>query len=164
MAALCPVCKTPTTEALVTVRGKKMCVVCLEAKKSAAKAKDAKLAAKLNDPDRKAIEQFILALWSLDAIPTSVSRQLDLFAPQYRYADMLYALHYFYHLEGKEIPDEPTIGIIPYIIREALAHKRRLASAAEANATFVVDNQPETITIHHRSVPHQFLGYSMEDL
>lgn len=161
---ICPVCKVSATEALITVRGKKMCHSCLEAKKEAARAKDAKLAAKLNDPDRKAVEQFILSLWSLDSVPVGIAKQLEQFSKTYRYTDILYALHYFYDLEEREVPSEPTVGILPYIMKEAMAHKHKLEDAAVANASFVADNEPETITVHRRTGAYQPLGYSMEDL
>lgn len=161
---VCPVCKSPTTDALVTVRGKKMCLSCLEAKKEAARAKDAKLAAKLNDPDRKAVEQFIISLWSLDSIPIGIAKQLEQLSKSYRYTDILYALHYFYDLEEHEVPAEPTVGILPYIMKEALAHRQKLETAAAANASFIADNKPQTIVVHHRSGAYQPLGYSMEDL
>lgn len=162
--ATCSLCKLPSTEPLVTVRGKKLCPVCLEAKKKAAKIKDEKRAAKINDPDRRAVEQFVCMIWSIPEIPISVSKQLEQLGKKYRYTDILYTLRYFYQLEEREIPDEPTIGIVPYIIKDALEYRSMLESAAEANASFVADNKPTTITIHHSPGGQQLLGYSVEDL
>lgn len=162
--AVCSVCKINTTEPLVTVRGKKLCPACLEAKKHAARTKDEKRAAKINNPERRAVEHFVCSLWSVPEVPIGVAKQLDQYEKTYRYADILYALHYFYDLEEREIPAEPTIGIVPYIMSQALQYRDILASATEANASFVADDTPETITIHHRPGNHQFLGYSVEDL
>lgn len=163
MASVCSVCKIPS-EALVTVKGKKMCPSCYEAHKASLKAKDAKLAAKFADPDRKAVEQYLLTLWPSDQLPPHISRQLEQQSKVYRYTDILYALRYFYELEENEVPEEISVGIIPYVMKEAMEHKQRMASAAAANASFVATNDINTVIVHRRPSAHQFLGYSVEDL
>lgn len=164
MAPICPTCKLPVDSSCISYRSKKYHPACLEALKSAARAKDTKLAAKASDPARKELNAFLLRLWEISDIPFVLDKQIEQYSKQYSLEDITYALHFFFELEGNEIPPEPTIGIVPHIISRALEHRRRIDEAEAANASFVPHEGYTTIHIQHPSLNGRSLLYSIDDL
>lgn len=164
MASVCPTCKLPVDSSCVSYKSKKYHPACLEALKSAARAKDTKLAAKAADPARKELNAFLLRLWEVPDLPFVLDKQIEQYSKQYSLEDIAYALHFFFELEGNEVPPEPTIGIVPHVMGRALEHRRRINDAAAANASFVPRETCTTIHIRHPSLNGRNLLYSIDEL
>ena len=164
MASTCPACKLPIDPSCISYKGKKYHPQCLEALKAAARAKDAKLAAKASDPERKALEEFLLNIFGLSALPVAVVKQIDQYSKQYTYGDILYALHFYYVLEGNDPASDATIGILPYIYPRAMEHRKRIEAAAKANASFEARSLEATIQIHRPRDGYRALNYTIDEL
>lgn len=164
MASSCPACKLPLGPAFIQYKGKKYHPQCHEAMKAAAMAKDAKLAAKIQDPDRKKLEDFLLQVFNLHELPLATIKQIEHFHKTYSYDDMFYALYYFYILEGNDPLPDAHIGILSYVFHEAMEHRKRLAEAAEANMNFESKSEEVTIQIQRPHDGFRILNYTIDEL
>ena len=164
MASTCPACKLPIDSAYVQYKGKKYHPQCHEAMKAAAMAKDAKLAAKASDPDRRKLEELLLRVFDLPELPPNVTKQIEHYHKMYHYDDMFYALYYFYILEGNEPLPEASIGILSYVFNEAMEHRKRLTDAAQANAAFEPRSEDVTIKIQRPKDSFHALSYTIDEL
>ena len=165
MPTICHSCKQPIdSSSCVTYKGKKYHPACVAAMKSAARAKDARKAAKSADPARKQLELDICHRWQLSDLPASVSAQVDQLASRYSYEDILYALHFFYDLDEHPLPDRPSVGIVPYVIDEALEYRGKLAATQQLNASFAPVLESITLQVRRPANTFHTLTYALEDL
>lgn len=162
----CPICKLAVSPPCETYKGKKYHSACFETLKAAARAKDAQKSARNSDPDRKLVEDLLLEVFQLSALSPQLIRQIDQYSQQYSFADMFYALRWYFILEDNEPSEDssPTIGILPYIFAEAMEYRQSLDDAAEANATFQPQTADTTVQIHRPANKYRQLGYDMGDL
>lgn len=168
-ASVCASCHKPfsTTDSPVSYRSKPYHPACLEAMKAAARAKDAKKSAQLNDPALKELRGYLLQLFELQSLTPLLEKQIkDMHSNEspISYEEMLLALRYFYDLQGNKVSTEyvPSIGIVPYVVDEAREFKEIVAKAEEANREFVPENK--TVVVQVRPSGWSDLGYRMEDL
>ena len=133
--------------------------------KSAARAKDVKASAALNDPDYLALENFLKSLYSLSSLTPLLTRQIkDLHTGEscLSYADILLALQYFYNIEENKPLDQPSIGIVPYVVEEARKVRDCLRDAREHNSRYTPKD--DTVTVYIKDQSAEPSRINIEDL
>lgn len=168
----CAKCTLPITPAAsgVKYRSKTYHPACLESMKAAAKQKDAKTSAQLNDPDLQRLTSYLCECFSIPALTPMLSKQVADLRTQrgYSYASILLAARYFFEmgqgaLQQDDDTRQPTLGIIPYIYDEAMRYWRTVDEANEVNQARTLQNRTVIVPFSPKS---RFLDCScnIEDL
>lgn len=155
----CPSCKKPVDSSGVKYKGKLHHQECYEAMLNAARAKDAKKAVKASDPDRKELEQYLLSAFELEALTPLLRKQIDDLNKKYPYADILYTVRYIIEIDEGDLIQQPSIGLVPYKMDEAMAFKSKLDNAQKANESF---SPSENETIMIRKVKSTYSPYNYD--
>lgn len=165
--SLCPVCKLEiaSNQPSCKYKNKVYHEACLRKKEAAARAKDTKKSSASNDPSYLTLKKYLLQLFSLDDLTPSLTRQIENMHQQLliSYEDMYVALYYFFTLMSNPIDSEnPTIGIVPYVLKDSKEFMSTIHRAEASNADFIPQNRSETVQVVVCHAPR--LGYRMEDL
>ena len=88
------------------------------------------------DPDLIALEEYVMKLFNSTYVIPNIRKQINKFHDEYKftYKGILQSLVYFFELKGNSTEKAPeSIGIVPYIYREATQYYYNLYLAKVAN-------------------------------
>lgn len=145
--AQCPHCKKPVDAQGQKYKGKLYHPQCIEAMKQLALKKDALRARQLNDPDLKALTDYLCSAFSIPSLTPLLQKQIGDLHATYSYPDLLLAAKYFFtHGRGaQEQQEKPSIGILPYVMDDAKAFFAAMNAAEQAGRSFT--NEQRTVTV-----------------
>lgn len=151
----------------ITYRSKSYHQECFLKVKEEAKNKNKKKVAVINDSDLQQLTDYVCELFSLPELTPLLRKQLEDYHTKERmsWKDIyLTALYWFELDEGfEEVPEQITLGIIPFVRDEALAFFENLESAKKHNDSFVSKNESVTYRYESKSSPVPS-SCNMEDL
>lgn len=86
--------------------------------------------------DQEKLDLYICQLFSADFVPPRIKKQINEFTTKYNYTHrgIAFALRYFFEVKKNDISKcNETIGIVPYVYKEAMAYYQALAINAQLN-------------------------------
>lgn len=139
--------------------------------KDAAKGRDEKRMAKSSgipvyDPAYSDLTSYLCALLSLEALTPLLAKQISDLRLQhgYSYQEILLTLRYYYEFgEGRDLAPSPTIGIVPYVYKEASSFWQLAQEANDYNQHKTL--QSETIIHSYQTTPAPlYCPFHMKDV
>jgi len=166
-APTCPMCHLPIHEKGKLFRGQRYHAHCLAQRKQQARAHDAQTAQANADTELASLRETILSCFSLKEMTPLLNMQVDKLHTQgVSYEEMRRALEYWYDTLGHVYDPSaraPTLGIIPYILREVRELMALPAEVQAQNPTVAPETKARTVYITPPDGACE-LGYTMADL
>lgn len=95
--------------------------------------------------DKEALEKYILQLFNISCISPKIRKQIDLYTSdnyRYSYQQIHKALRYFYDVRQHSTEKaNGGIGIVPYVVREAVEYYRAISEAQQKNEAVIEAQQ-----------------------
>lgn len=166
MPQACPHCKQPVDpQQGQKYKSKLYHATCIQAMMQLARSKDALRSRQLNDPDMKALTDYLCSAFAIPSLTPLLQKQMNDLHINYSYADLLLGARYFFEYDrgSQEQQEKPSIGILPYIMDEAKAFFATVRAAEQAGKLYTGKQRTVTIRVPRPSsdescrIPMDFL-------
>lgn len=103
--------------------------------KKVARKREGTKSAQVNDPDLKALVDYVCTVFSLPALTPLLQKQISDMHITYSYEDMLLAAHYFFEYDkgARQNIENASLGILPFVMEDARAFAQMVEKAKQTS-------------------------------